>query len=194
MIFADGSTRDQQYSKISTVVDQILPKENQFIYIQILNVISLEEFYAFIPAFFITSPHSLTAEINKRSKAYRKIKNIFGESSKLKNKKQLLFGIHVGVSGELDLVFILHSNKKFYRAKVIEIREDKVMVFCVDFGFYTYVSPDDVYEWNDQYNTPSFMAYRCSLENAHEIDFKTSFSSNQLKRMVLGRTMRAQVV
>lgn len=77
---------------------------------------------------------------------------------------------------------------------MIEIREDKIMAFCVDFGFYAYVRPDDVYEWDERYSTPSFMAYRCSLENANEINFKTNFSSNQLKNMVLGRTMRAQVV
>lgn len=95
ILFADGSTRDQQYTKISIDVDQILPKENHFIYIQILNVISLGEFYALIPAFFTTNPHSLTAEINKRPKNYKQIKNIFGENLKLNQNEQLvLFSIH----------------------------------------------------------------------------------------------------
>lgn len=98
--------------------------------------------------------------------------------------------------GELELVCVcLNSNSKklFYRARVIKYEKNFIKVLCLDFGFYATVKLDDIYEWNNRFNSPPILVYICSLANTNG---KASDCNalKHFKKITRGIMMRAQVM
>lgn len=191
----DGWTRDKGSIKIDIVAQQIIPEQDQLIYIQIYNVINLKEFYAFIPAFAQETPQHLRSEMNKS-----KIRQLYRKIGRSPSKKVIFpvgrinrLNVIFSALGELELVFILLANKVFYRARIIKYEENFIKVFFLDFGYYKIVKMENIYEWNDQFDFPPFLLYKCSLANVNkEVTGRNTLS--YFKNTTRGKLMRAQVM
>lgn len=81
----DGWTRDAGIAHFDIPAQQIIPAQNEFIYIRILSIFNLKEFYAYIPAYYSMTPYRFLAEMNKPAvtKRFRKIDRMLCKRNEL---------------------------------------------------------------------------------------------------------------
>lgn len=94
----------------------------------------------------------------------------------------------------MQLVLSRFSDGLMYRAQVLELFDDRVMVFYVDFGNCDLVELANLSPWDDRFDFVPFQAYRFCLDN-DELG-KGSESERmveQFKLLVLHKELMAHV-
>lgn len=94
--------------------------------------------------------------------------------------------------GIMELVLSRYTDGRMYRAQVIELVDDQVMVFYVDYGNMACVALDELAHWDDRFDFLPFQAYRMCLDEMFKC-IDEPRTAEQFKRLVLNKELTAHV-
>ncbi|XP_058117790.1 uncharacterized protein LOC131260136 [Anopheles coustani] len=172
----DGWTRDRDTVSVSGVQKMEVPAQDSYVTLLPTSVTDLDMFFC-----HIVPPEGYHLEFNQ-------LADDLNNPQVVANYKPLNLLPTIG-----ELVLAKYENL-WYRAQVIELFDNSVTVFYVDYGNVETVSLDEIKACDERFKFLPFQAIFCRLANACHVDSFHTPAIEQFTMFVLDKPLKAYVV